>query len=197
MVKNSLDRIDLLSKYNVDNKKIAEVIPPTYSKFNFLIEWTRINLKFYFYVFIKGLSFLLDVLIPAIAQVMLYLLVPTLDSIFSILITAIYYHIYLFVSMALSKGRTVGQLLGKTRVIHKTGFSTSWLNYYMRAFISTIYVIPVVGWVMLTISAVTPFFMRGITLTDLISQTIVVTEKKYVEISDFERQSDEKGGSNV
>lgn len=179
MEKNSLQQ-------QIENMGKEEIKTPFYSKKGYLIEYRTFNKSYSISLLLRTLAFAFDFVVPALIQFLMWK-VMNLGFVYSGIVTLIYYHMYYFLTLMILRGRTVGMAIAKRRVVHKSGFGTTMLNYYMRSMVSAVFALPFIGWVFMGINGLSLLLLRGISIVDLISQTIVVSEKQHDELKLIER----------
>lgn len=170
-----------------------DITKPHYSKKGILIEHPRWSKAYAMHLLLRTMAFAFDFMIPGAIQYLMYIALEgsfgsEIKWIFSGLVSMVYFHIYFVTTMAILKGRTIGLALAKMCVVHKSGFSTGFTNYYFRGLISSIYSIPWIGWMLAGVNAITLLTVfRGVSLTDLLSGTVLVTTKRREELLAIER----------
>ena len=204
MVKNSdfnheleNDRIRRdLYKEQITNIVGRDIKRPYYSKRGFLIEHPNFTKEYFVHLLLRTLAFAFDFLIPGMIQYFMYMALQgtfgtEVKWVFSGITSMIYFHVYFSLTMAILKGRTIGLAIAKLTVVHKSGFSTSFVNYYFRGLISSVFAVPWIGWMLAGLNALsTVFIFRGVSLVDIISGTVLVTNKRKEELLIIERMQE-------
>ncbi|WKX02589.1 RDD family protein [Candidatus Mycoplasma mahonii] len=173
------------NKINVEIDNIIEM--PFYSKKGILVEFPKYNKKYYKFIFLRVIGFAIDFLIPGVIQFLIWSIFKK-GIILSGLATIMYYNFYYFTTMMILKNRTIGMVICRQHVIHKTGFLTSMANIYLRSIIMSVYALPYIGWGFMFLNFMSLFLLRGLTIFDLISQTIVISNHQYETLKYIERE---------
>lgn len=172
----------------VKNNSNVSLYKPTYSPKGFLLEYPSLNKNYWFAIFMRFLAFLMDIGIVIILWSILYFLVFNKSIYLPLIIPIIYFVIYNTLIPMITNGRTIGLFIARLRIVHKSGFYTSFSNLYFRGLCVGLYVIPILGQLLMITSFLSGFLTKGITLIGLISQTIVISNKTYEKLLKMESE---------
>lgn len=84
--------------------------------------------------------------------------------------------------MILAFKGTLGMLLTKLKIVHKSGFLITNMQLFSRAFMNSFYTIPFVGLAAMVANVPITFIFRGYSIVDFFSQTILVTKQTHMEL---------------
>lgn len=152
-------------------------------KNNRFIEFPFRDKEFFKFITLKSIAFLIDFAVIMMVVVAEYLATGQVDLLtiniyLYIMLWGISYHAIMIVSF---KG-TLGILLTKLKIVHKSGFLLTNLQLFSRAFMNSLYVIPFVGLAAAFANMVMVFIFNGFTIVDFFSQTILVSKGTYLEL---------------
>jgi len=127
-------------------------------------------------VLIRILSFVVDYIIVAIPIIFIMMMYFKTSSNETELLFQLLLAVYGALFMEYMDGATIGKRIGKIKVVSVDNTKPTLVEYGMRELIKSLYIIPIIGWVLALISMVMLFLRDGRTIHDYITNTKV----KYI-----------------
>ena len=153
-------------------------------KYGRMWEFPVRNKNFHKFLLLRFLSLFIDLLLLLIPQLFLFLFMPISIYILSIAVFAwgfAYMNLMLLVFE-----KSIGMIVTRTSVSHKTGFLVSKMQLSIRSIIFGVYSFPILGWSILTVSFLTSIIFKGITPNDYLSSTGIFSNKALKVFREFE-----------
>ena len=154
---------------------------------NRFIEFPVVDKQFIKFLALKTISFLIDMMVIFMILVVEYLVTGNVD----LLNISIYLYIMLWgitynsIMIVACKG-TLGMLLTKLKIVHKTGFLITNMQLFSRSFMNSMYTIPFIGIAAAIANIPITLIFKGFSIIDFFSQTILVTKSTYNELKNEE-----------
>ncbi|CAM9128000.1 RDD family protein [Mycoplasma marinum] len=172
----------------MEKNKEKKYFKPSYSPKGFIIEYPKLKKTFWIQMLLRLLAFILDFSIVVGLWAIMYYVVFKGNEYLPFIIPLLYVAIYMTIVPMCTNGRTIGLAIAKLRIVHKTGFHTSYANYYFRGMLVVMYAVPIIGQFLMIAACISAFLTRGITPVGGISQTVIVSSKTYENLKKLERE---------
>ncbi len=156
-----------------------------YTKKGRLVEFPIHSKKYWLYILSRVLGFLTDIILVIIVQTIVFkLLGEGIGGFFlSATVAFVWLMLYNSIFMFISNGQTLGMKIAKVRAVHASGFVTSKQIILVRAMLSALYAIPIIGWAMILTNIFSGIFFKGFTMVDYCSRTVVITNNTFKNLS--------------
>ena len=116
------------------------------------------------------LCFLADIIIVSLPIHLFFAFVMKVSNSQFTLLSRLLIAVYNVILIECWHGQTVGKYFGKLKVVSKEGQKAEMINTGIREMIKSLYLIPIIGWLLASISMIMLFF-NGQTLHDVIGKS--------------------------
>lgn len=132
-------------------------------------------------VIIRILSFIADYIIVSFPVLLIMVMYFNVSDKQAELFFQLLFAVYGTLFMEYMNGATVGKRFGKIKVVTQENTTPTMVEYGMRELVKSLYIIPVIGWLLAFVSFILLFVRQGRTLHDYIAKTKVIYQSEQVE----------------